>query len=621
MKSHFFVGALCLLLQPAQVECQAFGLPGCPCVEVNFLSSTYWSNFGVLQVPTSKGLLVYNHSETFGSYCAAWDAKLAGLSGLCSSAGECQQSYCYVDPSNCSTASYPTSYFPQLGLQYSYLTCGDSASQEDFVTQIRTQLTGQTFRFAYPASSRPWHYEQDDGWTGSVASFFQELSVEAGFQTVQATVSEASLSLFASPWDACVHDVQMQLIDFCISVVMETDTRRQMATFTSPILAGNMKLMVRKEVADNRWDPALGYESVWFSFLKPFSPILWLLVASLVFTAGIFFYWVEEEDGTCSCCSSSMLHPRKALAGLKKICEGLQYGTLAFFAGGDLGGAKIDDTRTRAGSAIRVGFAVFTMVMVATYTANLAQLLVVSAQQTTGITGVKDCDPPSDICQKVCIIQQQLNLVRNQHPTMDVVTFPNSGDLFGGLANGDCQAAVVPEHDVRARSDFQEAMCANGFHLVGDPIFTVYVGFAVRADLVNALSFYTLQLVYQGKFAAAYELFRYKKIDTCLEEVAEVEEGQLTALDMGGVCILFTVFLLIAVGLRLAKRGVHRVRGGSSMRAESEIEEVQNDSNDSKDLEPNVQNDEEVPSKGPSQPEAVEKVEKRDKPVPVQLPI
>lgn len=38
--------------------------------------------------------------------------------------------------------------------------------------------------------------------------------------------------------------------------------------------------------------------------------------------------------------------------------EGAQYGALAFFAGGDLGGAKLDDTR----NAIRAGFAIFSMV-------------------------------------------------------------------------------------------------------------------------------------------------------------------------------------------------------------------------------------------------------------------
>ena len=266
---------------------------------------------------------------------------------------------------------------------------------------------------------------------------------------------------------------------------------------------------------------------------------------------------------------------------------------MAFFAGGDLGGAKIDDTKTRAGSAIRVGFAVFTMVMVATYTANLAQLLVVNAQQSTGIAGVKDCDPPSPICQKVCIVQQQLNLVRAQHPTMDVVTVANSGDLVTGLKNSDCQAALVPEHDVRAREDFQNQMCENGFHLVGDAVFTVYVGFAVRADLVNALSYYTLTMVYQGLFASAYEQFRYKKIDTCLEEdSSEQEEGQLSALDMAGVCLLFSAFLLLAVGLRLCKRGVHRVRSRVSIRSEAEEvnvpREMRNDLPQSPAPEPDV---------------------------------
>lgn len=59
-----------------------------------------------------------------------------------------------------------------------------------------------------------------------------------------------------------------------------------------------MKLMVRKEVADNRWDPSLGYES--FSFLQPFLPTLWLLMAGLVLIAEILFHFVEEEAGTCS---------------------------------------------------------------------------------------------------------------------------------------------------------------------------------------------------------------------------------------------------------------------------------------------------------------------------------
>lgn len=105
--------------------------------------------------------------------------------------------------------------------------------------------------------------------------------------------------------------------------------------------------------------------------------------------------------------------------------------------------------------------------MVATYTANLAQLLVVDAQSTTGRTGVKDCDPPSDKCQKVRIVQQQLNLVK--------VTFAG---ISWGAWGAWREVNVKQWWFRRARSDFQKAMCANGFHLVGDAMFTVYVGFA-----------------------------------------------------------------------------------------------------------------------------------------------
>lgn len=511
-------------------------------------------------MPTSQGLYLYNGTDIFGSSCATWDAFLVGLC----QAGDpaCQSLYCYVDPSNCSTASYPSVYFRGMDLQYSYLSCGYQSGQDSLTEQIRGQLAGKTYTFAYPASSRPWHYEQDGDWTGSVASFFKKVANSAQFQTSRVPVSDASLSLFASPWDACVHDVQMQLIDFCISVIMETDTRRQMATFSSPIMAGNMKLMVRKQVYDNRWDPSLGFKSVWFSWLQPFSPFLWLLVGLLVIAAGIAFYWAEEAPET-GCCSEGPW---------TSVKTGVSQGTLSFFAGGDLG-----DTKTRAGMWIRVGFAVFSMVMLASYTANLATMLVIDAQQSAGISGIKDCDPPSDICQKVCVISQQLNLVRAQHPTMDVVIFQNSGDLAQGLVDGDCQAAIVPEHDVNARSDYQETMCENGFHLVGDAVFTVYVGFAARSDLINALSYHTLQLVYQGEFLASYEQFRYKMLDTCLEDSAssEDEEVQLTAVDMAGVCIVFSAFLFLGVIARFLKKAHQKVRRSSLVAREAELQAPQ----------------------------------------------
>ncbi|CAE7235430.1 unnamed protein product, partial [Symbiodinium microadriaticum] len=48
---------------------------------------------------------------------------------------------------------------------------------------------------------------------------------------------------------------------------------------------------------------------------------------------------------------------------------------------------------------------------------------------------------------------------------------------------------------------------------------------------------------------AAEEQFRYKMLDTCLEDSAssEDEEVQLTAVDMAGVCIVFSAFLFLGV--------------------------------------------------------------------------
>mmetsp|Transcript_73096 Transcript_73096/g.136618 ORF Transcript_73096/g.136618 Transcript_73096/m.136618 type:complete len:583 (-) Transcript_73096:11-1759(-) len=533
MKTPFICA--CILALPCLATSTATTLPDCPCIAPTFNTSTYWRGGSELLIPTSSGLYVYPGSEVYGSYCDTWTSRITGFcqGDDTDEANGCEDVYCYVDPSNCSTASYPSTYFRGMDIQYSYLTCGDQSSQDDFVAAIRNQLDGATVRFAYPAESRPWHYLQDGRWSGSVATFFQDLEVLSKFRAQEHSVSDASLNLFPSPWDACVHDVRMDLIDVCVSVVMETDTRREMAAFTSPIKAGSMKLMVPKETKDDRWDPSLGYDSAWFSFLKPFGPMLWLLLLALVFFAGGAYHWTDEgADKSWGLCFKHT------------FTSACHRGTVAFFAGGDLG-----DSRTKAGACIRVGFTIFAMIMIASYTANLAQLLVVDAENAAGIQSIADCDPPSDLCGKVCVLTQQLNLVRAQHPTMEVVTTPSSLGLIEMLAAGECDASIAPEHDALARADFQAIMCENRLHFVGDAIFQVYVGFAARGDLVNALSYYTLQMVYQGEFERRYEQFRFKQIDTCLdgESTGDEEEGTLTATDMAGVCILFAAFIVLSI--------------------------------------------------------------------------
>lgn len=57
-------------------------------------------------------------------------------------------------------------------------------------------------------------------------------------------------------------------------------------------------------------------------------------------------------------------------------------------------------------------------------------------------------------------------------------------------------------------------MCENHFQLVGDPVFTVYVGFAVRADLVNALSHPALNFMNCLSFGvnSLYEFLGYLQL-------------------------------------------------------------------------------------------------------------
>jgi hypothetical protein len=69
-----------------------------------------------------------------GSECKAWD--LGVYPGKCTREKEnepfCAEKWCYVDPCTCEAESFPSSYFPDTRLHYSYEACGGTDSFTQF---------------------------------------------------------------------------------------------------------------------------------------------------------------------------------------------------------------------------------------------------------------------------------------------------------------------------------------------------------------------------------------------------------------------------------------------------------------------------------------------------------
>ena len=100
------------------------GNANCPCL----------TSYGTTLPTDSNGRLIvmdtHRYLPTYGlSTCSAHDS---GLAPYCNDANVtrrpawCADNWCYVDPSNCVLPTSETSYFPNAGLYYSYTTCGDA---------------------------------------------------------------------------------------------------------------------------------------------------------------------------------------------------------------------------------------------------------------------------------------------------------------------------------------------------------------------------------------------------------------------------------------------------------------------------------------------------------------
>ncbi|UJR16678.1 hypothetical protein I4U23_003578 [Adineta vaga] len=142
--------------------------------------------------------------------------------------------------------------------------------------------------------------------------------------------------------------VANKICDIAIGDITVTAKRREIVDFSSSIFDNSMRIIIRQSTSVN-----LNL----FSYLKPFSLSLWLALLACVVYSGILFCLLERQD-------NEEFHNRSIISS----------GALsAWFAFGQLMGYGVDfDVQTAAGRLLTAGLYVLSIVLVATYTANLA---------------------------------------------------------------------------------------------------------------------------------------------------------------------------------------------------------------------------------------------------------
>ncbi|CAF1273281.1 unnamed protein product [Rotaria sordida] len=159
-----------------------------------------------------------------------------------------------------------------------------------------------------------------------------------------------------------VHD---GVYDMLIGDVTVTAKRRGIVSFSNAIFDNSMSILMRKEVA---------VPIDLFSFLKPFSRSLWFLFAGTLIYAGILMYIIERQH-------NEVLQNQPILSQIARS---------VWYAFGNVVGYGVEFSITTAAGRLLTGsLYILSLILVASYTANLASDLTIAKSKAI-ISGIDD---------------------------------------------------------------------------------------------------------------------------------------------------------------------------------------------------------------------------------------
>ncbi|CAF1122907.1 unnamed protein product [Rotaria sordida] len=171
-----------------------------------------------------------------------------------------------------------------------------------------------------------------------------------------------------------VQSVNDGAYDIVVGDVTVTSTRRELVGFSNAIFDNSLRIIMRKS-------PDISVDLL--SFLKPFSRNLWILVFATFIYAGILMCIIERKDNE-DLESGSILS---------------QFVLSVWYCFGNIVGYGVEfNARTAAGRFLTAGLYILSLILVASYTANLASDLTIAKSQgvISGIDDIKNKKIPNN---------------------------------------------------------------------------------------------------------------------------------------------------------------------------------------------------------------------------------
>ncbi|CAF3993101.1 unnamed protein product, partial [Rotaria sordida] len=203
-------------------------------------------------------------------------------------------------------------------------------------------------------------------YTGYAIDLLQLLMDQLGFKaTLLLKPSDQTYNEF-------VRAVSEGVYDIIIGAITVTSPRREIVGFSSAIYDNSLRTIVRQVNG-----PGIDL----FAFLKPFSRGLWILVLGTCIYAGILIFLIE----------------RRKNEDLQNRSIPSQLIMSIWYCFGNMFGYGIEfNTRTAGGRLLTAGLYILSLILVASYTANLASDLTIARSQfvISGINDVKNGKVP-----------------------------------------------------------------------------------------------------------------------------------------------------------------------------------------------------------------------------------
>jgi len=308
------------------------------------------------------------------------------------------------------------------------------------------------------------------------------------------------------------------------------------------------------------------------AFLRPFTVVVWILIVATAFISGLIYYAIDYID--CD--------------GDKNKMEGTKGDAMALMLL-ILSGQYTTDPKKTGNRLIAFSTWFLFLIVLATYTANLASFLVI---RNTPQLVIKDIQDAIKNNLRVCVMRDTAGAeyMRDNHDTARIVAKDSIKDTYLALDNDDCDVTLstIGTWESKKGDVVHNGDCRKEW--VGRIVQPNIAGYSLRDSAVlcssllrDVLSLHLLEMKRDKTYNTIWETHRAQSVTNNCQGIKVIEDAdsdlkKLGLKNVGGIFIFHAIVLAVAFAVtiysafqrkRKVKRAGATVTSNSSLPASS----------------------------------------------------